>query len=644
MNQDIHIDGGARKYGARRRALPVVTQAFMGLCGCSLLAPQLSWAQTEWSTAAEADAYIRTDLNVRRNDNYGCDPYFIVGTSRGGGGKPTGGADAMRAMLRFNLSEFPFSGDRVGRATLELSLFEDPNDGPNSGSFDHGSANSVYEVGAYRIVDSGPLTPWNEGNGREYPHTDWPAGCVHPDRALGVAWDGEMPGAENNETQPAFDPGAVAVAAVSQATARAGDRIFLDVTDLVRDWVDGAAPNHGLLLRDITSDGIFRGLRMSARESGTPAMLRIELEDRVDCPDYFEVPLDETCHWTADSELLAAACTQPESEVLECNASVPSGVEYSIVGAWVACESVDGPMGSDFAGLVPRDHIAAEIVVGRRQAPAYVLRNEWVHNWSLIEDVCQLTWTDNCTPDYAIVHGIIDVRATDPNEEIQGQPGYFHGTGGMVADWYGFQLNLDRNLGARPRGYVFTFAAIDGSGNGTTAECAINVVEPDTILESGTILETDTSWRTSTEQIVVCEHATINDPGPAWTRLDYDDDHWHDSVHADLHCGGNLPDVTEIWAPNRPNEAFFRKTFDLDRVPSAVVVEASADDNFQMYVNGVLVDQDRDGGVGDPHTVDITHVVQPGKNLLAFRAWDSFGGCDVSRRVCVSLGARVTME
>ena len=38
-----------------------------------------------------ADTYIRTDLDIRRNDNYGLQGFIEVGTSRGGGGSPTEG-------------------------------------------------------------------------------------------------------------------------------------------------------------------------------------------------------------------------------------------------------------------------------------------------------------------------------------------------------------------------------------------------------------------------------------------------------------------------------------------------------------------------------------------------------------------------
>ncbi len=49
------------------------------------------------------DTYVRTDLDVRRNDNYGLQDFFELGTGRSGNDQ-YGAADAMRSLLQFNLS------------------------------------------------------------------------------------------------------------------------------------------------------------------------------------------------------------------------------------------------------------------------------------------------------------------------------------------------------------------------------------------------------------------------------------------------------------------------------------------------------------------------------------------------------------
>ena len=201
---------------------------------------------------AEADACIRSDLDIRRNDNYGCQEFMVIGTSREG--KLIGRPDAMRALVRFELAEIP-SKSSIKEATLELTVH----------SFDSGSPSSVYTVNVHRVVDSGSRTPWSEGNGSE--RSPQPSGCVWVDDASGVAWLGAGDGGDdNNQTQPDFDPAVIANATVNQATHKTGDMIQWDITALVQDWVNQTHPNHGVVLKDPTTDGSFRGVRFGARE------------------------------------------------------------------------------------------------------------------------------------------------------------------------------------------------------------------------------------------------------------------------------------------------------------------------------------------------------------------------------------------
>lgn len=199
---------------------------------------------------SRADAAVRTDLDVRRNDNYGCDAYVIVGTGR------AGEADAMRSLVRFDLSSIVQA--TIASARLEMTLH----------SFDNGSTSSVYRVDVHRVVPSGQRTPWVEGNGTE--RVPAPPGCVGVDPAFGVAWAGQGdnpdPDAANNITQPDFAPVTEATSTVNQATAMAGDIFQWDVTSVVQGWLNGTILNYGLLLRDTSTDGIFRGARFGARE------------------------------------------------------------------------------------------------------------------------------------------------------------------------------------------------------------------------------------------------------------------------------------------------------------------------------------------------------------------------------------------
>jgi hypothetical protein len=216
---------------------------------------------------ASADTHIRADLDARRNDNYGCQQVMVVGTHRGDIANPDGAPDAMRALVRFDLNGLPARLPFIESAVLEMTV----------AGFDHGRPDSVYRMAVHRILASGARTPWIEGNGFE---GEPPPGCVNVNDASGVAWTGVGDGGDlNNQSQPDFDPAAVTEAIVDQAANVRGDKIRWDITRLVRDWVSGAAPNDGIVVRDPTSDGSFRGVQFGARDG-----LRLGLPDAVSGP------------------------------------------------------------------------------------------------------------------------------------------------------------------------------------------------------------------------------------------------------------------------------------------------------------------------------------------------------------------------
>lgn len=201
--------------------------------------------------AAGADAAVRTDLDTRRNDNYGANPFVMVGGSRGGGGLDNGDPDGMRTLVYFPLDDIPVP---VRQATLELTV----------ANYQEG-VNQAYRIDVHGIVESGSRTPWAEGEGSEV--TPLPLGTTDVNAAAGVAWIGAGDGGDpNNQTQPDFAPAAGASASFDQSARPPGSVIRWDVTGPVNAWITGAAPNHGLLLRDITSDGTFRELWFGARD------------------------------------------------------------------------------------------------------------------------------------------------------------------------------------------------------------------------------------------------------------------------------------------------------------------------------------------------------------------------------------------
>ncbi len=206
----------------------------------------------------DADTTVRSDLSVRRNDNYGMQDFVEVGSGRADGAQPQGAADRMRALLHFNLDALPAL--RLSNATLRGTVH----------SFDHGNSGS-----AYTLDVRGVQAPWTgnggEGNGYEGSR---PAGAsatlTDPDSASGVAWAGAGantdPAAANNTSQPAIQGFGQWSQTLNQATTHSGDRVEWDITTLTTQWLARTTLNNGVALVDTGSDGQCRGLRLGSRE------------------------------------------------------------------------------------------------------------------------------------------------------------------------------------------------------------------------------------------------------------------------------------------------------------------------------------------------------------------------------------------
>jgi hypothetical protein len=211
---------------------------------------------------AAADTTVRTDLDIRRNDNYGLQDTLLAGSGRGGDGKPFGAPDAMRALLRFDLSAL--AGVKLTGATLDAALH----------SFDGDPATSLVTLGAHRIVPAAPA--WIEGNGYEgVKPPGAPATLADPDGAFGVAWAGvgsnPDPQAANNTTQPAFDAAALGLVPIAREPSvypvtAIGATLRWHLSAAAQQWIDNKASNAGLMLVAPTTDGSFRGARLGSRE------------------------------------------------------------------------------------------------------------------------------------------------------------------------------------------------------------------------------------------------------------------------------------------------------------------------------------------------------------------------------------------
>lgn len=196
--------------------------------------------------SAGADTYVRADLDIRMNDNYGHERIMAVGTGRGSCIGPWGAAGAMRALIRFDLPPIPTTA-LIQRGLLRLTIH----------SFG-GSTRAPFTVEVHRMTQ-----PWLEGNGAEG-YLDVVPNTANPDEASGVAWKGID---SNNQTQPSFDLTSVATVLIDPKTTKPGDIIQWDITPIVQQWIREPRSNYGIMLIDPTTTGDFRELRFGTREA-----------------------------------------------------------------------------------------------------------------------------------------------------------------------------------------------------------------------------------------------------------------------------------------------------------------------------------------------------------------------------------------
>jgi hypothetical protein len=201
---------------------------------------------------------VRADLVIRENDNYGLQDFIEVGTGRQTANQLEGAADRMRALLHYNVSGLPELN--LTSASVEASLL----------SFDNGLPSSVYTLNAHAITTTWLPSP-GEGNGFEGNRPQGAsAALTDPDGANGTAWSGfgsnPDPFAANNGSQPSLDPTTLDSQTVLQRTAVTGDVLRWNVTSLVKRWLSKASPNHGIALKDSTTDNRFRSVRLGSRE------------------------------------------------------------------------------------------------------------------------------------------------------------------------------------------------------------------------------------------------------------------------------------------------------------------------------------------------------------------------------------------
>ena len=141
-------------------------------------------------------------------------------------------------------------------------------------------------------------------------------------------------------------------------------------------------------------------------------------------------------------------------------------------------------------------------------------------------------------------------------------------------------------------------------------------------------IKADQSWR-AVSPVGNTEGQGILAVGGAWesanagwnSSLAYDDASWGAATEVDS---------THVWGAGSNTPTYFRKVFNLSQLLSAATLDAGADDDSFIYINGNLVVADQDG-VSSSYMLDIKPFLVTGANLVAVKAQDSFGGNQLFR-------------
>ncbi|MCX6256557.1 MAG: hypothetical protein NTW49_01430, partial [Bacteroidia bacterium] len=120
--------------------------------------------------------------------------------------------------------------------------------------------------------------------------------------------------------------------------------------------------------------------------------------------------------------------------------------------------------------------------------------------------------------------------------------------------------------------------------------------------------------------IVVVSDVTIKSNIPYnytdnWMQPGYDDSFWNNAVISN--CGGEgsstITGATGIWDPSFNTDTYYRKTFNLQSMPSSANITINAYNFFLLYINGNYVTQIYSWGGNS--SFDILPYIQTGNNL-----------------------------
>lgn len=175
----------------------------------------------------------------------------------------------------------------------------------------------------------------------------------------------------------------------------------------------------------------------------------------------------------------------------------------------------------------------------------------------------------------------------------------------------------------------------------------------------------DDSWR-STDNVAnvgACP-GVVGSPGPAWTEHSFDDSAWRFATIMDQVPPwfgvppNNVTGGFYIWdcpplsicngtsIPYGPLRAYLRKAITIDNDIISAQVELSVDDDYQLYINGVLAHQDLSGGASDTPWLDVSSYLNVGNNIIAIHAWDGggVGSCTTYERGANQAALKLLVE
>jgi parallel beta-helix repeat protein len=127
------------------------------------------------------------------------------------------------------------------------------------------------------------------------------------------------------------------------------------------------------------------------------------------------------------------------------------------------------------------------------------------------------------------------------------------------------------------------------------------------------VFETDNSWRVSAA-----------DPGVGWTESTFDDTAFvAASETGSVVVDGNS--LKMIWSPAISDDIWLRKTISLEGRPATARLDALADDDMELFINGVRFVNDTNQSSTTVTAIDVTSALAAGTNVIAARVRNAGG-------------------